>query len=148
MIEMPKECEICGTNKHPSLMKNDTRCIECSDLHNECKECGKEYLKITLVDGVCKYCSAGVSPPREINSQNNSNLVTNKTSKPPIVDLIKTMGWLIFVSFFICGVFLSTNFSAIWGIGVIGSGTIQLILFLGLAEIIDQLSQINTKLRS
>jgi hypothetical protein len=148
MIEMPKQCKTCGTKKHHSLMLNDTQCIECSDLPSQCKQCGKEYLKITLVDGICKYCSAGVSSPNEINSQNNSIPATNNKSKPLIVDLIKTSGWLIFILLFICGVFLSSNFSAIWGIGVIGSGTIQLILFLGLAEIVDQLSQINEKLRS
>ena len=68
----------------------------------------------------------------------------NKTTKPSIIELLSTLGWVLFAMTGLSGVFLiSQDGGGILGVSLIIAGVFQLSIFLGFSAIIDQLYKIN-----
>jgi hypothetical protein len=68
----------------------------------------------------------------------------NKTTKPSIIGLLSTLGWVLFVMTGLIGLFLiAQDGGGILGVSLIIAGIFQLSIFLGFSAIIDQLYKIN-----
>ena len=68
----------------------------------------------------------------------------NKTTKPSIIGLLSTLGWVLFALTGLIGLFLiAQDGGGILGVSLIIAGVFQLSIFLGFSAIIDQLYQIN-----
>ena len=68
----------------------------------------------------------------------------NKTTKPSIIELLSTLGWVLFALTGLSGVFLiSQDGGGVLGVSLLIAGVFQLSIFLGFSAIIDQLYKIN-----
>jgi hypothetical protein len=68
----------------------------------------------------------------------------NKTTKPSIIELLSTLGWVLFALTGLIGLFLiAQDGGGILGVSLIIAGVFQLSIFLGFSAIIDQLYKIN-----
>jgi|TARA_B110000208_G_scaffold52054_1_gene68372 hypothetical protein len=68
----------------------------------------------------------------------------NKTTKPSIIELLSTLGWVLFALTGLSGLFLlNQDGGGILGVSLIIAGFFQLSIFLGFSAIIDQLYKIN-----
>ena len=68
----------------------------------------------------------------------------NKTTKPSIIELLSTLGWVLFALTGLSGLFLlNQDGGGILGVSLIIAGVFQLSIFLGFSAIIDQLYKIN-----
>ena len=68
----------------------------------------------------------------------------NKTTKPSIIELLSTLGWVLFALTGLIGLFLiAQDGGGILGVSLIIAGVFQLSIFLGFSAIIDQLYEIN-----
>ena len=63
MVEMPIQCVICGTNKHPSLMITSDTCENCGDKNRHCKDCGANRLAKLWQNGECPECGIQTIAP-------------------------------------------------------------------------------------
>ena len=63
MVEMPIQCVICGTNKHPSLMITSDTCENCGDKNRHCDDCGANRLAKIWKNGECPECGLDLAIP-------------------------------------------------------------------------------------
>jgi len=70
--------------------------------------------------------------------------IQNRTAKPSIIDILSTLGIVLFVMTGLSGLFLiAQDGGGILGVSLIIAGVFQLSIFLGFSAIIDQLYKIN-----
>jgi hypothetical protein len=141
MSEMPINCVMCSTNKHPSLMSSSDTCQDCGDMNRHCKACGSNRLAKMWIDGSCLNCGVASVPDGAI-----VNVIRNDNAnvKPQIIDHLANLGWILFAVSGLCGIMvIAQEMGAILGIALIVSGVFQLSIFLGFSAIIDQLYKIN-----
>jgi len=70
--------------------------------------------------------------------------IQNISSKPSIIDILSTLGWVLFAMTGLSGLFLiAQDGGGILGVSLIIAGVFQLSIFLGFSAIIDQLYKIN-----
>ena len=97
MSEMPINCVMCSTNKHPSLMSSSDTCQDCGDINRHCKACGSNRLAKMWIDGSCLNCGVASVPDGAI-----ANVIRNDNAnvKPQIIDHLANLGWILFLEIF------------------------------------------------
>jgi len=111
-------------------------CHDCQDRNRYCDNCGGNRLAKVWLEGNCPECKLGgdISAKPTVNS---------KIIRPNIIDHLSALGWLLLILAICTAFIVSKQMSVIFAALIIASGIIQLLILLGLSEVIDQLYKIN-----
>ena len=134
---MAETCIVCDKKIYFSLFTTfpvELETGEAKKIHHDCRN---RYFNNPVEFG-------GPMPAQSATVTSSPTHNINKTTKPSIIELLSTLGWVLFALTGLIGLFLiAQDGGGILGVSLIIAGVFQLSIFLGFSAIIDQLYQIN-----